>query len=143
MGSASLDAVSVVDSSFASLGVTVEILQVVVEVNRPSAEITTKKGGVSSEDCGDVDSSLLAEREGHTCEPLVELCDDSSLFFVVDVLQTINQICACVTGLLALTSPRNHAMRYPKTMASFVSWSSGGEGMPAVDHRSPFHSSSL
>ena len=40
------------------------------------------------------------------------------------------------------TSPRNQATRYPKTIASLVSWSSGGEGMPATFHKSLFHSSS-
>lgn len=41
---------------------------------------------MGGEDCGDVDSSLLAKREGHTCKPLMELCDNCTLLFVVDVL---------------------------------------------------------
>jgi hypothetical protein len=41
---------------------------------------------------------------------------------------------------LCTNSPRNQATRYPKTMASLVSMSSCGEGMPAMFQRSPFHS---
>ncbi|KAL8419057.1 hypothetical protein RB594_002311 [Gaeumannomyces avenae] len=44
-----LDAVPVVDAPLARLGVDVEPLQVVVEVDRPGAKVTSKKGGVCGE----------------------------------------------------------------------------------------------
>ena len=90
MGSTALYAVSVVDASLSSFGIAVEILQVVVEIHRASAEITAKKGSVGGEDGGDVDAALLAERKRDTGQPLVELSNDSALLFMVDVLQGIS-----------------------------------------------------
>lgn len=86
MCSTTFYAVSVVNASLSSLGITIEPLQVVVKINGASTEVAAEKGSVGGEDGGDVDSSLLAKREGNTSEPLVELCNDSPLLFVVDIL---------------------------------------------------------
>lgn len=86
VGGTAFNAVSVVDASLSGLGITVEVLEVVVEINRACAEVATEKSGVSGEDCGDVDPSLLAKGEGHTCKPLVELCNNGAFFLVENVL---------------------------------------------------------
>src|SRR3954451_4013795 len=94
---------------------------------------------MGSEDRRDVHLSPLGQWNSHSGKPFVEMGDDGAARFVSnELLLSISER----TKLLAkLTSPRNQATRYPKTMASFVSASPGGEGMPAVSHRSPFHSS--
>src|SRR5271154_4533764 len=94
---------------------------------------------MGSEDRSDVHLSPLGQWYSDSGKPFVEVGNDSA------VRRMSNELQASVferTRLLAkLTSPRNQATRYPKTIASFVSASPGGEGMPAVFHRSPFHSS--
>lgn len=84
---AAFDAVAVVDTSLARLGVAVKVLQVVVEIDRTGAEVAAEKGSVSGEDGGHIDLALLTQGESNTRKPLVELCDDSSFFLVVDILQ--------------------------------------------------------
>lgn len=79
-------AVAMVNASLSGLGVAVKVLQVVVEVDRAGAEITTEEGCVGGEDGGHVNSALLAQRKSNTGEPLVELSNDCALLFVVDVL---------------------------------------------------------
>jgi len=88
VGSTAFYAVTVVNASLSSLSVAVKVLQVVVKVDRAGTEVTTKEGCVSGEDGGDVDSALLTQRESNTSEPLMELCDNGALLFVVDVLMT-------------------------------------------------------
>jgi hypothetical protein len=41
---------------------------------------------VGGEDGGDIDSTLLAERDGNTGEPLVELDNDGTLLLVINKL---------------------------------------------------------
>lgn len=106
----SLNAVAVVNTTLSSLSVHIKVLEVVVEINRASAKIATKEGGVGGEDGGNVDAALLAEGYCYTCQPLVELDDDGSLLLVEDVLPLVsaNNI---DTTVASLTSPKNHAMR--------------------------------
>lgn len=54
------DTVSMVDSSFTSFMVHIKVLEVVVEIYRSSAEISTEKGSVGREDSSDIDMSLSA-----------------------------------------------------------------------------------
>lgn len=54
------DAVSVVYSSLPGLVIYVEILKVVVEVDRACAQVATKKGGMCGEDGGDIDMASAA-----------------------------------------------------------------------------------
>jgi len=61
-------------------------LEVVVEIDRAGAEVATEERGVGSEDGGNIDAALLAERDCDTSQPLVELNNDGSLLLVVDVL---------------------------------------------------------
>ena len=87
MSGATFYAVPVVNASLASLRIAVEPLEVVVEIHRTRTQVATEKSGMCGEDCRDVDPSLLAKGEGDTCKPLVELCHDGALLFVVDILQ--------------------------------------------------------
>ena len=55
-------AVPVIDTASASLRIAIKVLKIIVEVNGASTEISTKEGGVSREDSGDIYSSLLGKR---------------------------------------------------------------------------------
>ncbi len=73
-----LDTVAVVDATLAGLVVYVEVLQIVVEIDAASAEVSTEESGMGGEDGGYVDVTLPAERDGKTCLPLVEVGDDGT-----------------------------------------------------------------
>ena len=109
---AAFDAVAVVDTSLARLGVAVKVLQVVVEIDRTGAEVAAEKGSVSGEDGGHIDLALLTQGESNTRKPLVELCDNGSFLLVVDILQEMlaSEPMALLKGCIC--SPR------PKTMQS-------------------------
>lgn len=81
-----LDAVAVVDAALARLGVDVEVLQVVIEVDGAGAEVAPEEGGVGGEDGRYVDAALLAQGEGDAGEPFVEVGDDGLFLFVGDEL---------------------------------------------------------
>lgn len=107
-----LDAVAVVDSTLARLVVDVEVGQVVVEVNRSSAEVATEESGVGGEDGGNVNVTLAAEGDSETGLPLVKVGDDGlaalarrELYrgWLAEVM-TINAV-------ILITSPRNQATR--------------------------------
>lgn len=82
-----LDAVPMIDTALASLGVDVKVLQVVVEIDRAGAEVPTEKRSVGGEDGGNINTAPLAQRKGDTGEPLVEVGNDSLLLFVAHKLE--------------------------------------------------------
>lgn len=90
MGSCSLNAVSVVDTTLSSLRVHVKVLQVVVEVDGSSAQVSAQQRCVCREDGRNVDAPLLAEGECHPSEPFVELRDYCPRLVVVNVLRTVS-----------------------------------------------------
>ncbi len=92
VGGGALDAVPVVDASLAGLGVDVEPLQVVVEVDGTGAEVASEERGVRGEDGRHVDPSPLGQRQGHSGEPLVEMCDDGFLLLVAHELGTNSSV---------------------------------------------------
>lgn len=73
-----LDTVSVVDAALAGLVIDIEVLHVVVEVDGACAEVSTEERRVGCEDCGHVDMTLSAERDGEAGLPLMEMSDDAS-----------------------------------------------------------------
>jgi hypothetical protein len=77
----------VVDTALSCLGVDVEVLEIVVEIDRAGAEVATEERGVGGEDGGNIDAALLAERDRDTCQPFVELDNDGSLLLMVDILE--------------------------------------------------------
>ena len=95
----------VVDTSLSSFVVNIEILQVVVEVDASSTQISTEQGCVSSEDGGHVDVSLSAKRNSQTSLPFVEMGNDSCLGLTGRELPSAR---AHISSVM-LTSPKNHA----------------------------------
>ena len=88
MRGGALDAISVVDSTFSGLVINVEVLEVVVEVDRASTEVPPEEGGVGGEDGGYVYVTLATEWDCKACLPLVEVRDDSLVEPMGDVLWT-------------------------------------------------------
>ena len=82
-----LDAVPVVDATFPGLGIHIEPLEVVVEIDGACAKITTEKSCVSGENCRDVDMSLPTEGDCKTGLPLVEVGNNSLVKLARDVLR--------------------------------------------------------
>ena len=72
------DAVSVVYASLPSFGVNIKVLQIIIKVDRSSAEIASKECSVCSEDGGDVYSPFLRQRKSHSCEPFMKVGNDRS-----------------------------------------------------------------
>lgn len=66
VGSCSFNTVSVIDTTFSSFRIHIKVLQVVVEIDRAGAKISTKKSGVSCENSRNIDSSLFAQRESYS-----------------------------------------------------------------------------
>lgn len=85
--SSALNAVSVVDTTLSGFSIHVEELQVVVEIDGAGTQIAAEEGSVRGEDGRHVDAPLLAQGEGDTREPLVELGNDCSLLFVENILR--------------------------------------------------------
>lgn len=86
VGRSSLDAISVVYTTLSSFRIHIEELQVVVEVDRTCAKISSEKCGVGGKNGRDINATLLAQRKRNTSQPFVELDNDSFSLFVVDEL---------------------------------------------------------
>jgi len=76
-----LDTVSVINTTLSSFGIDIKVLEVVVEIDRTSAQVSTKKCGVGGEDRGNVNATLLAERKSYTSKPLVEVGNNCGSLF--------------------------------------------------------------
>jgi len=50
------------------------LVDVVVEVDVASAEVTAEHGGVSREDCSDIDVASATHDQTNTGNPLMEVC---------------------------------------------------------------------
>jgi len=81
-----LNTVAVVYATLAGLGIHIEVLQIIVEVDGAGAEVAAKQRGVRGEDGGDIDAALLAQRDCYPGKPFVELNNDRALPLVKDVL---------------------------------------------------------
>lgn len=79
-----------VDTALASLGVHVEPLQVVVEINVASAKISPEKGSVRGKNSGHINATAFTQGHRDTCQPLVELHNNSSGGLVGDILGGIS-----------------------------------------------------
>jgi hypothetical protein len=53
----------------------VEVLQVVVEVDRPCTKVAAKQSRVCSENSGDIQMPLPTQWDSEACLPLVEVCN--------------------------------------------------------------------
>ena len=65
MSSSAFYAISVIDPSFAGFMIDVEILQIVVKVDRSSTQVSCEQSGVRGEDCSDIDATFSAKRESN------------------------------------------------------------------------------
>lgn len=64
-----------VNASLACLVIAVEVLKIIIEVDRSCAKITSEQGGVRSEHSGHIDVTLAAEGNRYSDLPLVEVRD--------------------------------------------------------------------
>lgn len=87
MGGGSLDAIPVVNTTLSGFGIDIEILQIVVEVNRASTQISPKERCMSCENSCHVNAPLLGKGQGNTGEPFVEVGYDRFFLLVADKLQ--------------------------------------------------------
>ena len=86
MGSGSLDTVSVIDATLSSFSIHVKPLEVVVEIDRSGAKISSEEGSMCGENCSDIDSTFFAERKSYARQPFMELDYNSAMFLVIDIL---------------------------------------------------------
>ena len=68
-----------IDTSLSGFVVNVKVLQVVVEINATSAEVSTEKGSVGGENGGNIDVPLSTQRDCETSLPFVEMGNDGLL----------------------------------------------------------------
>lgn len=72
------DAVSVIDTTLSGFVVDVKVLEIVIEIHGSCAEISSKKGSMCGEDCGDVDVALSAQGYSQTRLPFVKMGNHGS-----------------------------------------------------------------
>lgn len=84
--SRAFNAVSVIDATLASFMVHIKVLEIVVEVDGTSAEISAEEGCMRCEHSCHIDVALAAKRYGETCLPLMEMGNDSCMCLAGDVL---------------------------------------------------------
>ena len=87
VGCGALDAVSVVDTTLSCFVIDVKVLEVVVEVHRASAEISSEQRRVGGEYGGDIYVPLATEWDCQACLPLVEVGDDGLVKLTSNILR--------------------------------------------------------
>ncbi|KAH3662104.1 hypothetical protein OGAPHI_006285 [Ogataea philodendri] len=73
------NAVPMIDASFSSLVVDVELIQVVVKVHTSRTEVSSQQSCMGREDGCAIDFPLSTERNGHASKPLMGMQDDCLL----------------------------------------------------------------
>ena len=86
-----LNAVPVVDTALSRFVVDIEVLEIVVEVDRAGTEITAEQGSMSGKHRCDIDVPLAQERDGETSLPLVEVGDHGLVELACDILYGARQ----------------------------------------------------
>ena len=87
MGRCTFDAIAMIYASFAGLGIDVEVLQIIVEIDGTGAEVSSEERRMCREDCRHVYSSLLRQWQCDAGQPFVEMDNNGSLPFVCDILR--------------------------------------------------------
>jgi hypothetical protein len=77
MSCTSFDAVPVIYAALSCLVINVEILKIVVKVDRASTEVAAEKSSVCGEHGGDINVPLSAKRDSNTRLPLVKVSYNS------------------------------------------------------------------
>lgn len=109
VGCRAFDAVSVVDTAFASFMVNVKVLKVVVKVDGASTEISAQEGSMGSEDCCYIDMAFATERDGEAGLPFVKVGDNGGGELTGDVLDGKSR--EGKTGVGEVNSHRQGTMR--------------------------------
>ena len=94
----SLNAISVVDATPACLSVDIEMLKIIVKVNRSCAQISTEECSVGGKNSSNVYPAFSTEWQGHTGKPFMKLRDNGTLLFMIDILETVKHDSDVVIG---------------------------------------------
>ena len=110
VGSRAFNAISVVDTTLPRFVIDIEVLKIIVEIDRASAEVSAQECSMSCENSGDIDVPLPAERNGNASLPFVEVRNDRGVKLAREILKEGKRV---NTGSLlemgGHTSPRNQA----------------------------------
>lgn len=77
MSCASLDTVTMINTTLTSLVINIKVSEVVVKVNRASTQVTAQKSSVRGKDGSNVNLALLDQWNGNTSQPFVEMSNNS------------------------------------------------------------------
>jgi len=77
MGCRPFYTVPMIDTTLSGFMINIEILQVIVEIDGTSTEVSTEERCVCCEDRRHVYLSFTAKRDGHASLPLVKMSNDS------------------------------------------------------------------
>lgn len=108
MSRSAFNAVSMVNATFSSFVIDIEVLQVIVEVDRAGAEVSSQEGCVGSEDSRNINMAAIfmkndgkrrrrgnvpfsAQRDGQTSLPFVEMGNNSCGDLSGDILGISNR----------------------------------------------------
>ena len=119
MGGATLDAVAVIDATFAGFVVDVKVLEIVVKIDAAGAEVATEESGMCGKDGGNIDVAFAAEGDRKTCLPFVEVGDDGGVQLARDVLFGGRKIRVAISEIrLGRRGERNSRRRGTKPRCS-------------------------
>ena len=87
VGSRAFNAISVVDTTLPRFVIDIEVLKIIVEIDRASAEVSAQECSMSCENSGDIDVPLPAERNGNASLPFVEVRNDRGMKLPREILE--------------------------------------------------------
>lgn len=87
VGSRAFNAISVVDTTLPRFVIDIEVLKIIVEIDRASAEVSAQECSMSCENSGDIDVPLPAERNGNASLPFVEVRNDRGMKLAREILE--------------------------------------------------------
>jgi len=108
VSSRTFNTVSVIDTTFSSFVIDVEVLEIVVEIYGTGTEVSTKKSGVGSEDGSDVDMTFTTEGDSEASLPLMKVGDNGCGCLASDVLREV-----CSGNRLIKESTKTHVAEEP------------------------------
>jgi hypothetical protein len=79
----------VVNATFASLVINVEVLKIVVKVDTTRTEVAAQKCRMCGENCGDIDVTLPAQGYGYASLPFVKMSYNGFVELSGDVLHMV------------------------------------------------------
>lgn len=108
VSSRTFNTVSVIDTTFPSFVIDVEVLKIIVEIYGTGTEVSAKKSGMGSEDGSDVDMTFTTEGDSEASLPLVKVGDDGCGGLASDVLRKV-----CSGNRLIKESAKTHVAKEP------------------------------